>query len=78
LALPPAPAPIPATPPLPEPDQRQLPTLHAAQEVSHPPKKVKVIAIPKKAMSQPASKPGCEPNFFFDARGDKHFKPECF
>jgi serine/threonine-protein kinase len=82
LAPPRAPAPIPATPPLLEPDRQQLPTVHGAQEVSHAPKKVKVIAIPKKATNQPASKPpskpGCEPNFFFDAQGDKHFKPECF
>jgi hypothetical protein len=82
LAPAPAPAPILAKPPLPEPDQRQLPTLHEAQEVSHPPKKPKIIAIPKKAINQPASKPptkpACEPNFFFDLQGDKHFKPECF
>jgi hypothetical protein len=24
------------------------------------------------------SKPGCDPNFYFDAQGEKHFKPECF
>jgi hypothetical protein len=27
---------------------------------------------------KPAPRPGCNPNFYFDAQGDKHFKPECF
>jgi serine/threonine protein kinase len=26
----------------------------------------------------PAAKPDCNPNFIFDAQGEKHFKPECF
>lgn len=30
--------------------------------------------------AQPAAttKPGCNPNFYYDANGHKHFKPECF
>ncbi len=30
------------------------------------------------AAPKPAAKPNCTPNFYFDAQGDKHFKPECF
>jgi serine/threonine-protein kinase len=26
----------------------------------------------------PRGKSGCDPNFYFDAQGEKHFKPECF
>jgi tRNA A-37 threonylcarbamoyl transferase component Bud32 len=33
----------------------------------------------KSAPAAPAPKASsCDPNFFFDAQGDKHFKPECF
>ncbi|HTB58467.1 MAG TPA: serine/threonine-protein kinase [Polyangia bacterium] len=27
---------------------------------------------------QPRAKPVCDPNFYLDAQGEKHFKPECF
>jgi eukaryotic-like serine/threonine-protein kinase len=27
---------------------------------------------------QPRAKPLCDPNFYLDAQGEKHFKPECF
>jgi eukaryotic-like serine/threonine-protein kinase len=30
------------------------------------------------AMTKPTAKPTCNPNYYFDAQGDKHFKPECF
>jgi hypothetical protein len=26
----------------------------------------------------PAAKKNCSPNYYFDAQGNKHFKPECF
>jgi len=26
----------------------------------------------------PKSKSNCDPNFYLDAQGEKHFKPECF
>ena len=39
-----------------------------------PPPAPKPAALPKPA----AAKPNCNPNFYFDAQGDKHFKPECF
>jgi len=26
----------------------------------------------------PKTNANCEPNFYFDAQGEKHFKPECF
>ncbi|MEY4578094.1 MAG: hypothetical protein RL701_2797 [Pseudomonadota bacterium] len=40
-------------------------------------------AAPEREKSSPSPvahtvKPGCNPNFYFDAQGDKHFKPECF
>ena len=39
-----------------------------------PPPAPKPAAVPKPA----PAKPSCNPNFYFDAQGDKHFKPECF
>ena len=38
----------------------------------------KAGAKPPGATKPPPSKPNCSPNFYFDAQGDKHFKPECF
>jgi serine/threonine-protein kinase len=37
-------------------------------------------AAPKAPTSPPAgkSKPNCDPNYYLDAQGEKHFKPECF
>jgi serine/threonine-protein kinase len=32
----------------------------------------------KPQVAKPTPKPNCEPNFYFDAQGEKHFKPECF
>jgi hypothetical protein len=33
---------------------------------------------PAAAEVQPARKPNCDPNYYLDAQGEKHFKPECF
>jgi len=33
---------------------------------------------PPAATPPPAKKPDCNPNYYFDAQGRKHFKPECF
>ena len=38
----------------------------------------KAGAKPPGVTKPPPSKPNCSPNFYFDAQGDKHFKPECF
>lgn len=39
----------------------------------------KPVAPPLTASAAPASKrAGCNPNFYLDDHGDKHFKPECF
>ena len=35
-------------------------------------------AEPEAPARPPLVKPGCEPNFYLDAQGEKHFKPECF
>jgi serine/threonine-protein kinase len=47
--------------------------------VTPPPKP---SAEPRKTTVEPAkpapTKPGCDPNFYFDAQGQKHFKRECF
>jgi eukaryotic-like serine/threonine-protein kinase len=36
--------------------------------------------VPDQVVPAPAPrpKPNCNPNFYFDAQGEKHFKPECF
>jgi len=33
---------------------------------------------PPAATPPPAKKPDCNPNYYFDVQGRKHFKPECF
>jgi serine/threonine protein kinase len=33
---------------------------------------------PAPAPPLPAAKPACNPNYYFDGQGNKHFKPECF
>ena len=38
----------------------------------------KAGAKPPGVTKPPPTKPNCSPNFYFDAQGDKHFKPECF
>src|SRR5262249_18591750 len=61
------PAPEPAT--TPEPPQRE----------ASKPKRALKPAAPKPAPAQPAAQAtSCNPNYYFDAQGDKHFKPECF
>jgi eukaryotic-like serine/threonine-protein kinase len=37
-----------------------------------PPTRPPVVTLP------PRAKPDCDPNYFFDSQGQKHFKPECF
>jgi hypothetical protein len=43
-----------------------------------------VASSPVRAIGKPAHaavaapKRDCDPNFYFDAQGEKHFKPECF
>jgi serine/threonine-protein kinase len=35
-------------------------------------------AVPAAARPAPKPKANCDPNFYLDAQGEKHFKPECF
>jgi serine/threonine protein kinase len=57
---------------LPE-DQRAAPPPHAQARVAKPHK-----PRPIAGSGKPAAKAGCHPNYYFDAQGEKHFKPECF
>jgi serine/threonine protein kinase len=43
-----------------------------------PPTAAPVPVPPKPVASPAAAKAGCNPNFYFDDQGEKHFKPECF
>jgi eukaryotic-like serine/threonine-protein kinase len=43
-----------------------------------PPPEPATVPKPVAALKPAAAKPNCTPNFYFDAQGDKHFKPECF
>jgi hypothetical protein len=40
----------------------------------------KKTVVPAPAPAKPAAKPkaNCDPNYYLDAQGEKHFKPECF
>jgi len=42
------------------------------------PRPAPVAGPAKREGVSPAERPGCNPNFFFDAKGNKHFKRECF
>jgi hypothetical protein len=33
---------------------------------------------PSAPSPKPAVKPGCDPNYYLDENGEKHFKKECF
>jgi hypothetical protein len=35
-------------------------------------------AAPSGARTAPKPKANCDPNFYLDGQGEKHFKPECF
>jgi hypothetical protein len=37
-----------------------------------------VVAAPGPAKPAAKSKANCDPNYYLDAQGEKHFKPECF
>ncbi|HEV3191704.1 MAG TPA: serine/threonine-protein kinase [Polyangiaceae bacterium] len=37
-----------------------------------------ITAVPSPVVLPPADKPDCNPNYFFDAQGQKRFKHECF
>jgi serine/threonine-protein kinase len=43
------------------------------QPVATPP-----ASASSKPQPQPQPRPNCDPNFYLDAQGEKHFKPECF
>jgi hypothetical protein len=72
---PPAPAPSPPSPPLAETTAAREPSKRDAGGSSRRPKPapVKASAPPPTAQST-----RCDPNYYVDAHGDKHFKPECF
>jgi hypothetical protein len=36
------------------------------------------LAAPASPPPQTKAKPDCDPNYFYDDQGRKHFKPECF
>lgn len=85
----PLPAPAPAqpephrvvvpSPPPPRHEQKRRPGRKAADAIGHAAKTSNTehdwTARPA---TPPADKPNCNPNFYLDAQGDKHFKPECF
>jgi hypothetical protein len=33
---------------------------------------------PSAISSSPSLNPNCDPTYYYDAEGNKHFKPECF
>ena len=75
----PVPPPAPATPSV-EPSAPRRPSADDSKEPSRPLKSASVVAKKPAHRPPPRSngKPACDPNFYFDAQGDKHFKPECF
>lgn len=72
---PPPPPMVKSAPPAPEPAT----TPERPQREASKPKRAPKPAAPKPAPAQPAVQAtSCNPNYYFDAQGDKHFKPECF
>lgn len=65
---PPAPVPVVTT-------ASREPAKHEAAKSNRPAKKLSTKPAPPSPASQATS---CNPNYYFDAQGDKHFKPECF
>jgi serine/threonine-protein kinase len=45
---------------------------------SRVPSKVRAATTPGRAAPAKASTPECDPSYYYDARGKKHFKPECY
>jgi hypothetical protein len=44
-----------------------------------PPESEHAAAANPRGVTKPGpARPNCNPNFYLDAEGDKHFKPECF
>ena len=60
--------------------QRPLASAKTAPLPDHPatPTPAAAAAPTPAAAPKAAAKPNCNPNYYFDAQGDKHFKPECF
>jgi serine/threonine protein kinase len=81
VSAPPPPAPSPAV----EASETKTPA-RADERVAnrparaHAPKPPRVSTTGTSGLAPAAAspKPNCDPNFFFDAQGDKHFKPACF
>jgi len=80
--------PVPREPAL-EDEKREAPPIAgdttATARGSREPKRVHPKKSAHRARSEPLvesppprAKPSCDPNFYLDAQGDKHFKPECF
>jgi serine/threonine-protein kinase len=80
----PAPAKAPAVATASETSPRARPNKHERQKqpaIAKSPATPREAASPAKAATSPppaAAKPNCNPNFYLDAQGDKHFKRECF
>jgi serine/threonine protein kinase len=85
IAMPPIPTPAPtatstSAPPSapialsPEP----VGTVAPRSAASHPTSRHLAPSAPPRAAPSAASHPRCDPNFTYDANGEKHWKPECF
>jgi hypothetical protein len=87
VAAEPAAAPPPEAPPAhasvrPRPERKQRPASRSGAAIAaggREPVPEPEAAAPKPPPPKPAPpRPDCNPNFYLDAQGDKHFKPECF
>ncbi len=71
-----APEPVgPATPPTAPPTGSAT---QPAAPTAHPPAATPPHPAPPVAAPKPKAGTNCDPNFYYDGNGDKHFKPECF
>jgi len=51
----------------------------APKKVAAPPNAGATRPVASAPATKPAApKPNCDPNFYLDAQGEHHFKPECF
>jgi serine/threonine-protein kinase len=54
------------------------PSADKPKKASHGTKTSHATPRPAASPAAAAAKPDCDPNFYLDAQGEKHFKPECF
>jgi serine/threonine protein kinase len=59
-------------------EPKKTPPLGVSAHLTTPQTSTATPQPPSPPRPQSKAKPDCDPNYFFDNQGEKHFKPECF